>query len=243
MKTIFSSILSICILFQTFAQNEKIPVLLITGGHDFDRRAFFEMLDSFENLDFTEIKHPDANDFWLEKPEYKIILFYDMVQEISPEQMEGFDRKVKEGIGMVFLHHALPSYQHWGNYHQVLGGRYVEPSSNPDNHSDYRHDVHFNLKVLIPNHPIMNGITDFEVFDEIYINAPVNKDVIKLAGTDNPDSMNPLVWCQEIGPQTRTVYIQPGHGPHVFSNPQYRKLLLQSLLWVGFKDWGLNTIF
>jgi uncharacterized protein len=236
MKTIFSASLFLCILFQTFAQNKKIPVLLFTGGHDFDRKAFIEMLNSFENLDFTEVKHPDANNFWLEKSDYKIILFYDMVQEISPEQIEGFNRKVKEGIGMVFLHHALPSYQHWENYHQYLGGTYVEPSSNPDNHSDYRHDVHFNLKVLNPEHPIMRGISDFEVYDEIYINVPVSEKVIKLAGTDNPNSMNPLVWCQEIAPQTRTVYIQPGHGPQVFSNPQYRQLLLQSLLWAGFKD-------
>jgi uncharacterized protein len=236
MKTIFSASLCLCILFQTFAQNEKIPVLLFTGGHDFDRKAFFEMLIFFENLDFTEVKHPDSNNFWLEKSDYKIILFYDMVQEISPKQMEGFNRKVKEGIGMVFLHHALPSYQHWENYHQYLGGTYVEPSSNPDNHSDYLHDVHFNLKVLNPGHPIMRGVSDFEVFDEIYINVPVSEKVIKLAGTDNPNSMNPLVWCQEIGLQTRTVYIQPGHGPQVFSNPQYRQLLLQSLLWAGFKD-------
>ena len=54
MKTIFSTILSICILFQTFAQNEKIPVLLITGGHDFDRRAFFEMLDSYPVINSQE---------------------------------------------------------------------------------------------------------------------------------------------------------------------------------------------
>lgn len=236
MKTVFSALFSLCILFQTFAQHEKIPVLLVTGGHDFDRKAFFEMLDSFENLEFTEIKHPEANDFWLEKSDFKIILFYDMVQRISPEQMEGFDRKVKEGIGMVFLHHALPSYQHWENYHQVLGGRYVEPSTDPDNHSDYRHDVHYNLKVLNPKHPIMKGISDFEVFDEIYINAPVSDEVIRLAGTDDPDSMNPLVWCQQISSHTRTVYIQPGHGPQVFSNPQYRKMLLQSLLWAGFKE-------
>jgi uncharacterized protein len=236
MKTIFSALLILCIIFQNFAQNEKIPVLLFTGGHDFDRKAFFEMLNSFENLDFTEVKHPDANNFWLEKSEYKIILFYDMVQVISPEQMEGFNRKVNEGIGMVFLHHALPSYKGWENYHQVLGGKYVEPSTNPENHSDYRHDVHFNLKILNPKHPIMNGISEFDVFDEIYINAPVSNDVIKLAGTDNPDSMNPLVWCQDISLQTRTVYIQPGHGPQVFSQPQYRKLLLQSLLWAGFKE-------
>jgi len=33
--------------------------------------------------------------------------------------------------------------------------------------------------------------------------------------------------------RSRLVYIQPGHGPSAFTNPDYRLLLRRSLLWAG----------
>lgn len=221
--------------FQSIAQDDKLQVLLITGGHDFDREVFFGMLDSFQNMEFTEIQHPDANDLWLGKngDHYDVVLFYDMVQQITEEQKKGFEQKVKAGIGLVFLHHSLPSYQHWAYYQQVLGGQYVEASTDSSDPSGYQHDVTFDIQITDAKHPITAGIDDFEVFDEIYINAPVSKNVHVLAKTQNPKSMNPLVWCQQINPNTRSVYIQPGHGPQVFSDNNYRKLVFQSLVWAG----------
>ncbi|WP_194976220.1 hypothetical protein [Aquiflexum lacus] len=54
-----------------------------------------------------------------------------------------------------------------------------------------------------------------------------------MAKTDHPQSMNPLVWCQQITPHTRFDYIQPGHGPQVFSDNNYRKLVFQNLIWAS----------
>ena len=43
--------------------NKSLKVLIITGGHDFEREAFFDMFDSFSNMTYQEIQHPQANDF------------------------------------------------------------------------------------------------------------------------------------------------------------------------------------
>ncbi|WP_373495118.1 ThuA domain-containing protein [Aquiflexum sp.] len=237
MNQILILLLILLTSFQSIAQEDNLKVLLITGGHDFDREVFFEMLDSFQNIEFTEILHPKANDFWLGKygDDFDLVLFYDMVQQITEEQKKGFEEKVESGIGLVFLHHSLPSYQDWEFYQQVLGGRYVEPSTDNSNPSGYQHDVRFNIQITDSKHPITSGIKDFKVFDEIYINAPVNKNIHVLAKTDHPKSMNPVVWCQQINPKSRSVYIQPGHGPEVFSDKSYRKLVIESLIWAGFR--------
>jgi type 1 glutamine amidotransferase len=223
---------------QVFGQEERIPVLLITSGHDFDRDVFFEMMDGFESLEITEVKHPDANNFWLDESiqEFKAVIFYDMVQEISTKQMEGFEKVVNDGIGLVFLHHSIVSYQNWDFFHDVLGGIYLEPAYFPSNHSDYKHEEYFNVIIKNNEHPITGGVQDFKVFDEIYINVKVNDEVKILAATDHPISMEPLIWFNEVNDKTRSVYIQPGHGPVVFADHHYRKLLLNSIIWASQKN-------
>jgi type 1 glutamine amidotransferase len=51
-----------------------------------------------------------------------------------------------------------------------------------------------------------------------------------LLTTDNPNSDRLLAW---IGPcaTSRVVAIQLGHGPTVFSDPAYRTLVHNAILW------------
>ncbi len=219
----------------SYAQNEdEIRVLLFTGGHDFDRGAFFGMLEDMEGFTISEVKHPNANDYFLESraSEYDVILFYDMVQEISEEQKAGFESLVEEGIGLVFLHHSLVSYQSWDFFKHVMGGRYHESGAKASN---YKHEVKLNAKVIAPDHPVMEGISDFMLFDEIYGNVEILNKVTPLLKTDHPESMPLLAWAQEPSPKTRSVYIQPGHGPEVFALEPFQLLLMQSLAWAAFR--------
>lgn len=206
-----------------------ISVLLITGGHDFERERFFEMMDALENIEYAEVKHPKANDSFISQDidKYDVVLFYDMVQEITEGQQQGLEKLVDKGIGLVFLHHALVSYQNWDYYGDLVGGRYLE------NGSGYQHDVVFKAKIMEKEHPIVKGLSNFEVYDEIYKDVAISDNVQPLISTDHPESMPLLAWCQQPTPSTRTVYIQPGHGPEVYALTPYRKLLQQSIQWAA----------
>ena len=59
----FASLLILCILAlgSISASAKKLNILIVTGGHDFDRQSFFEMFDSFKDVSYTELKHPEAN--------------------------------------------------------------------------------------------------------------------------------------------------------------------------------------
>jgi hypothetical protein len=76
---------------------------------------------------------------------------------------------------------------------------------------------------------------DFEVFDEIYGNVEISESVNPLLKTDHPDSMPYLAWSQELNPNTRSVYIQPGHGPEVYALTPFKQLLKQALKWAAFR--------
>jgi hypothetical protein len=54
-------ILSFLISVSAFASAKDTRILIVTGGHDFDRESFFKMFDSFEGISYIELKHPEAN--------------------------------------------------------------------------------------------------------------------------------------------------------------------------------------
>ena len=106
---------------------QKTRILIITGGHDFDQQEFYELFHSFQDVEFTSVTHPVANNVYNTDKifEYDALVFYDMNQEISEEQKTAFLDVLNKGIGCVFLHHSLASYQKWDEYIQIVGGQYL----------------------------------------------------------------------------------------------------------------------
>lgn len=237
MKTYYIYLLLLFLLCENvLAQGDRHKVLIITGGHEFDRDAFFGMFDSFQDIEYKEAIQPEANQLFTTTDirDYSVIVFYDMTQEITREQQAGFQQLVNRGIGLVFLHHAIVSYQQWDFYSQVLGGRFVTESAQQQSSSKkvstYQHDTHFMLKIADRLHAITKGIDSFEVHDEVYGDVEIQKNITPLITTRNTESMNTVVWCHKVG-AARSVYIQPGHGPEIFYLPEYRQLVYQAIKW------------
>lgn len=71
----------------------KLYALIITGGRDdFEREAFYEMFNSFVNIDYEEVMQPEANRK-LTTPFYDafdVLVFYDMVQDIRDQEQVAF---------------------------------------------------------------------------------------------------------------------------------------------------------
>lgn len=212
-------------------------MLVITGGHDFDRTAFFGMLDTFTDISYVEKKHPEANPLFLNEAvnSFDVILFYDMVQDIRESEMKAYENLVKNGAGLIFLHHSIVSYQHWDFYKNVLGGQYILSNQQTSKASNYKHNVSYEAVIQNKTHPVTRGLENFLLFDEIYGNVWISESNDILIKTNHPESMSPIVWCNEIAPETRSIYIQPGHGLEVFSLPAYRQLLYQSIRWAAFQ--------
>lgn len=160
---------------------KKLNGIVITGGHDFDRDSFFEMFNSYNDLVYTELKHPEANLQLgrLDLNSFDAVVFYDMPKSISAEEKECYHKLLKAGKGLVFLHHSLASYQNWDEFKSIVGGKYHEEQNTPQS-STYQHDVDFKVKVEAPSHPVTRGIPDFEIHDEVYGNTEVLPDVIPL---------------------------------------------------------------
>jgi len=229
----------ICGLFSCQSTGpDKLNILIVTGGHDFEREEFFGMFDSFPNISYTEIQHPDANNYYVadKSKDVDVFVFYDMVQEISEQQKTAFLDMLNNGKGIVFLHHAFISYQDWPEFEQVTGGKYYLQATEKDGQlfpaSTYRHDVDFDVFIADPAHPITNGLRDFTIHDEVYGGYTVLPDGHTLLTTDHPESSEILAWTRTYG-NSRVVVIQPGHDNHGYANPNFQRLVKQAIEWTA----------
>jgi type 1 glutamine amidotransferase len=215
--------------------SKKINVLVVTGGHGFEHKPFYNVFDSIPGITYDTLTQPQANAL-IASPEvnkYDVLVFYDMFDTISPAQQEAYIGLLKKGASMIFLHHSLVGYQHWPEFIKIVGGQYHTDAVvvNGDTlHASYEHDVKIPVKVEDKNHPVTQGIGDFEIVDEVYGGVEILPQVKPLLSTTHPKSMRYLAWINHYG-NSDVIYIQPGHGPSGYSNPNYRKLIRQAIEW------------
>ena len=213
----------------------KIRVLIITGGHDYDRGPFYAAFDAIPSISYDTIVHPDANDLIASERvnSYDVLLFYDMGEDISLEHQRAYIDLLKKGKSIIFLHHALVSYQKWPEFVKIVGGQYHTTPvviSGDTLSANYEHDVMMSIKVEDKKHPVTQGLSDFDILDEIYMDVEILPSVKPLLRTTHPNSMRYVAWVNRYE-NSDVIYIQLGHGETGLSNPNFRMLLRQAIEW------------
>jgi len=216
----------------------KLNVLVVTGGHGFEKEPFFKIFKDNPEITFTPATHGKTNATAFDRDDllsYDVVVLYDMVKDISDSQKAKFLSLFNKGIGLVVLHHALVSYQHWPDYELIIGGRYPEEDGKsgvvtPE--AGYQHDVEIPVTIVARDHPITEGLKDFTIHDEIYWGFRAQPDITPLLTTSHPKSGKPLAWCRSQG-KSRVVYIQLGHDHSAYDDPNYRRLLANSIRWAA----------
>ena len=132
--------------------NGPVKVMVITKGHDFSpRERFFAMFDAMgSDITWTHAEHPAADVMMSPKygSAYDAFVFYDLggpggnattpdgkpvngflasnnrtYPYPSDQLKEDFKNLLRQGKGMVFLHHAAAAWAHtWPEYSEVVGG-------------------------------------------------------------------------------------------------------------------------
>src|SRR5580765_8659255 len=89
------------------AATEKIRVLVVTGGHGFEKEPFFKLFKDNPDITFQAVEHPNAYPSLTAEAASKwdVLLLYDMQQNIPEDAKANFIARLKEGKGLVVLHH------------------------------------------------------------------------------------------------------------------------------------------
>jgi type 1 glutamine amidotransferase len=242
MKTrIFFTLIFIALSVSIFAGDtpaKPIRILVITGGHDYKMDQFNQMLAGLgKNIQYQIAELPAAYDMFLpeNRNKYDVIVFYHMWQKITDEQANVLADCIRKGKPLVALHHSICAYDDWPEYFNIIGGKYfhkptvVKGKEYPA--CTYIHDLHFKVRIVDPKNPVTKGLTDFEIFDETYKGYYVEEGITPLLTTNEPSSTPVIGWSKTYG-KARVVTLQSGHDAPTFENPNYRKLLKQSIEWV-----------
>ena len=239
---LFAIIALSCVCILGAEGSPKSKVLVVTGGHGFEKKEFFGVFEANQRIAFTHAEHSKGTSDVYDRPDlysYDVVVLYDMVQNITEEQKAKFMGLFERGIGLVVMHHALVSYQpSWPEFERIIGGTYPEPADQRGKVTEnfgYEHDVDVPVKIVAKDHPITAGLSDFELNDEIYWGFRTSADVTPLITTTHPKSGKPLAWARTEG-KSRVAYIQLGHGPSAFKNENFRKLVGNSIGWAGRKS-------
>ena len=139
--------------------------------------------------------------------------------ELSAEQEDGLANFVASGNGLVGVHGT--GWWIGGRAADLLGG-----------HANWHPPgLTFTVNVADDSHPVMQGINDFEVDDEIYITAwdPAIHIVASAQWADRPQ---PMAWVKPYG-EGRVFYTTLGHTSDTFTRAAVQKMMRQGALWAA----------
>jgi len=215
----------------------KIKVLVVTGGHGFNRDAFFAMFKDNPEIEWTEGKQGKTSTAYDREDllDFDVVFCYDMVQGITDVQKKAFLSLFEKGIGLVVNHHALASYQAWPEFEKAVGGKFLlRPEKQGDKTipKSGTGGGKLTIHVEAKNHPIAQGLSDYELHDEYYNRCRVSPDVTLVLTTDCPGNNREICWCREHG-KSRVVYLMSGHDNKVYSDANHRKVIANAIRWAA----------
>ena len=222
------------------AQDAKLNVALVTGGHKYDEPAFEAMWKGLPGVTFARLHHEGTAE-WLDDISnwnYDVIVLYNMSRQITEQQRANFVALLEKGVGLVVLHHAMVAYQEWPEYQEIAGCKYFQKEEEYAGKtwpkSTFQHDVQQKITVVDPTHPITQGLEDFEILDETYGGMWFAEDNHLLLRTDAASSNGPIAYTRSYA-GARICTIELGHDAKAYANPSFQRLLTQAMRWTAKK--------
>lgn len=214
-----------------------VRILLVVGGHGYDKVNLHKMLEAIPNAKLTEITLPKNQDQL--GPEtsknYDVVVFHDQSQfKLTDAQQKNLETMWANGMPTVMLHHALISHNDVPLFRKVFGTAYLIKPRKIDGKeystSSYLKPTDVRIHFVDKTHPAVKGLSDFTLNDEVFSKLYIAPDVNILAKTDHPKSDKPVVWTNQYKKSRVFVVIQ-GHDGNAFNDANYRQLIRQGILW------------
>ncbi|NWJ72633.1 ThuA domain-containing protein [Pseudonocardia sp. ICBG1122] len=144
----------------------------------------------------------------------------------SPRARDALGRHLATGGGVLGMHTAALCFDDWPGWSEALGGRW-----------EWGHSHHPPLgpgiRVRVGSgHPLVDGVDDFTIVDEVYSDLRLGPYVSGLAVADTPGTHDPqpLLWAREHG-GGRVVYDALGHHPASYAVAGHREIVTRAVRW------------
>ncbi|QHC57571.1 ThuA domain-containing protein [Rathayibacter sp. VKM Ac-2760] len=158
----------------------------------------------------------------------------------------GLRAAVERGTGLAGWHGGIAdSYRSNSDYLQLIGGQFVShPGKHPDERTGEQSDNYvphtIEMTALAADHPITQGISDFELTTEQYwvlhddyndVLATTTQAVREWDPWTRPIT-SPAVWTRQWG-AGRIFVSTPGHRVEILQDANVRTIIERGLLWAS----------
>jgi type 1 glutamine amidotransferase len=199
-----------------------------TGYHDF--KLLGPVFKSFlTDAGFSITLSEDLNMFLpIFIKSYDVIVCYMNKANITKKQEQG----LLQGIigspwgstgkpkGFVGIHIACCAFEHSRDFHNMLGCRLL---THPDMGESY------SFKIKDPRHPVMAGMKDFSLVDELYL-LEVFPPFETLITCEFNGFALPAAWVKPYG-LGRVFYTSLGHSTEQLNNEFFQRMIVNAVKW------------
>ena len=149
-----------------------------------------------------------------------------------PNEVEmGLIKYIKEGGGFVLFHAASATFYDWPEFQAMIGTTWGDSTT----HGKIKPHK---ISITDQSHPITDGISDFWITDELWVNAGINSELNVLA-TSYSDPSNkgrdidePVVHWNKKG-KGRIFQNVLGHNERAMKNTGWKTLMLRGTEWAA----------
>ena len=228
--------------------------LIISGGifHPFEETSA-ALSGLFDRLDIRSTISMDVEDALSKLNRYDLLtvncLRWRMIQaerhepyreewamELSQAGRNAISEFLARGGGLLGLHTASICFDTWPEWQDLLGATW--------DWEDSFHPVISDITVEVATgaHPIVDGLVDFTLHDEVFHHLTTAGDAPALLHAELDDGRQPLLWARQVG-SGRAVYDALGHGPESLENPSHARILQRAALWaLGRSDADIGAL-
>lgn len=201
---------------------KRIEVLFLghkSTHHDSYRYAPWLAIKLFQsgiNMTYTD-DLADLNEENLKK--FDGLIIYANHDTISLSQEAALKDFVEGGKGLIPLHSATGCFNNSEWYRQAVGGQFASHGEGV-----------FKGTIVDSTHAVMQGITEFETWDETYVHQALNPDKTVLMERIEGDHHEPYTWVRNQG-EGRVFYTAYGHDERTWKNIGFLNLVRNGVLW------------
>lgn len=221
----------LCLINSGCSSRQAVPrraEVLFLGNeskhHDSGKYAPWLAIAMFKKgINLTYTTSPDhLNAENLDK--YDGLIIYANHDEITPTQEEALRDFVEGGKGLIPIHSAAGCFRNSDWYINVIGGAFKS------------HGVGtFTAQITNASHPVMQGISPFETWDETYVHDRINTDMTVLMERIEGEHHEPYTWVRNQG-DGRVFYTAFGHNDSTWMKRDFQKLVTNGVLWAVGDD-------
>ncbi len=208
------------------APAKKLEVLVVAGGHPYAVKPFEAIFDHFNDMHCTFVIEKKGGEAFnnIRHWPYDAIVLYDYNKQPTDKEWNHFLELLDRGVGLTILHHAIYGYRIRPEYKKIVG---VTSWLNGT-----QEGVDMSIHIADPDHPITQGLKDFEIKDEIYKGYTVEPTVHPLLTTETGGNGKVLSWVHTYR-KSPVCYLQLGHGDSAYVNPHFIEYLGRAIRWTS----------